>query len=242
MRKYIATDSRGQTINGHKLTPGKFVENKADKKDLVSRIGECCCDSALLAALVSPFASDQSKLFMINCWNVAVDPSSAQSYTVIKDVTPVPSVSLEQKIDFAADFISRIYKNDQFRRWAGMWLGNEDRTGLSAKEMHKIIQKEIQAASDLEALTAWGETGGNDENIIHDMDEVAQRALHVVRAVECYASAAPDTKQAAREISKALIGLGTYSQSIDFVSLAEELVGNAIVDHASLEAWSVATK
>jgi len=133
----------------------------------------------------------------------------------------------------AVAFTSRVYKNKEFRQWANNWLANEDRTSLSAKEVQQTIQKEIQATSDLETLTAWGETGSDDEHIIHEIDDLVQRAQHVVTAVELFASASPDLDKAALEIAKALAGLDKFAKAIDLAALAEETCKNASVDQAS---------
>ncbi len=73
MRKYLLTDTNGCSASGQKLESGKYVQTAAQHDELLKRVGDCCADSPLVAALISPIASENSRLFMINCWNVAVD-------------------------------------------------------------------------------------------------------------------------------------------------------------------------
>ncbi len=224
MRKYIATDESGRTATGHKLEPGKFIENAGSQTDPLSRISDDCCDSPLLAVLTSPFPAGKTKMFMINRWKVAVEPVSAQSYTVIKEVASVPSVNVDQKLIFALVLIKKIYKDSDFRDWAGKWLSGEDRTAASAEIIKKATAEHIKAAADLRALKAQYETDRDDEEIVKLLDDIAQRALHVVTAAELAAGNSQDAEQAAREVSRALIGIGCFGRVINLVTLAEKVV------------------
>jgi len=209
MRSYVLTDAQGRTASGVKLEPGRFVQQADAIKQLASRLADSCCDTPLLAALVSPFPASQAKMFMINCWNVAVDPNNAQSYTVVKEMIPVPAVNLEQKLTFALLVLKEMCPNAEFRAWAGNWLSDEDRSARAAAAAREGAEKELHA--DVE------------------------RVRHVARAAEIAASGG-DIEGFA-EIAKALSGLRGFAPNLNLGVLAERVAG-ATADFAEFESRS----
>ncbi len=223
MRKYVLTDAAGYTASKQKLVSGKFIHNTQSTKDLLTRIADCCCSTPLLAALVSPFTAPQAKLFMINRWNVSADQISAQSYTVVQEVTPAPAVALDQKLDFAIALIRHAYANSDFRHWAEKWLAGTDRSAASARATRKAIEQERDAAEGLAALAAWGELGTNDTDAI---DDQAARAVQVVKAAELIASKPIDADQAAQMLARALADIERVVAPADLARLMQEVVGD----------------
>jgi hypothetical protein len=228
MRKYVITNATGHTPSGVKLEPGKYIQNPRSKENLMVRLSDCSGDTPLVAALLSPVAASKAKMFAVNCWNVAVDPAQPQSYTVVKEVAPVPEVHLEQKLWFAIAIMRAVYKNGDFRRWADKWLSGEDRGAASAQTLRHAIEKELEAGSDLDALTAWGETGGDDERIVHKLDALAQRVMHVLQAVDLAGAHPPKEDKAALEIAVALAHVDEFGKRVDLASFAEQAVSGMV--------------
>lgn len=228
MRKYILTDPNGLTPKGQKLQPGKFIEAAHQSKDLLSRIGDCCCDDPLVAVLISPLSANPGcRLFQINCWKVGVDPQQAQTYTVVKEIKPVPQVSLEQKISFALLVMMAVYKNKEYAKWAEGWLAGRDRSLETAQAQRRTAEREIQAAEGLETLAAWGEAGGRDAELAARLDHLAHAALHVARAAEHAAHTPPEVGKASLELAQGLARVFQARQAIDLAPLAEKALGGA---------------
>lgn len=227
MRKYILTDPNGLTPKGQKLQPGKFIEAAHQGKDLLTRLGDCCCDDPLVAVLTSPLSatSPGCRLFQINCWKVGADPRQAQAYTVVKEIKPVPQVTLEQKIRFALLVITAVYKNKDYAQWAEGWLAGSDRSLATAQAQRRAAEREIQAAEGLETLAAWGEAGGRDAELAARLDHLAHAALHVARAAEYAAHTPPEVGKASLELAQGLARVLQARQAIDLAPLAEKALG-----------------
>ncbi|OGI40004.1 MAG: hypothetical protein A2140_02690 [Candidatus Muproteobacteria bacterium RBG_16_62_13] len=225
MRKYVLTDAEGVTALGTKLQPGKLVQDTRQKVDLMTKLVGCGSDTPLLATLISSMLSAQARLFQINCWTVSVDPRQPSSYTVVKEVQPVPSVHLEHKLAFGLHVALALGSDRDFRSWAQSWLDETDRSPDTAKTLLKAEEKEKEAAGELEALTAWGESG-TDDTIGHDMDELAERCGHLVRAAILF----PDSSKAdevAQLISLALANLASAAGKVNLPALAEQTLASA---------------
>lgn len=225
MRKYVLTDPDGLTPKGEKLEPGKLVEDARSGKDLLARLGACCCDSPLVAALVSPLPTDGTRMFQINCWKVSADPAQTQTYTVIKEVAPVPRVTLEHKLAFALLALLEVYKNKDFQVWAQGWLSGQDRSFTAAQTMRRLAERELAAADGLEVLAAWGEAGGSDTETAKDMDRLAHGVLYATRAVELMSLSRPDARQALEALAQAFAVIMQYAGRIDPAALAEQATG-----------------
>jgi hypothetical protein len=227
MRKYVLTDPDGRTPKGLKLAPGKFIEQLGSGKDLLQRLGDCCGDTPLVAVLLSPFSTRPgSRLFQINCWKVSVDPREAQSYTVVKEVRPVPAVTLEQKIRFALLALSKVYKQKDFAAWARSWLAGEDRSPSAARAQRESSEREIAASAGLESLAAWSEGGSSDTQFTERMAHLAQAVRHTAAAAELATKNPPETDQAAEALAQAFAHLCRAGQPLDLAALAEEAVGS----------------
>ncbi len=225
MRKYVLTDADGVTALGTKLQPGKLVQDTRQKVDVMTKLVGCGSDSPLLATLVSSLPSEQARLFQINCWTVSVDPRQPSSYTVVKEVQPVPSVQLEHKLAFGLQVFMSLGADRDFRSWAQSWLDETDRSLETARALLKTEEKEKEAASGLAELAAWGESG-TDDNIGHDMDELTERCGHLVRAAILF----PDPSKAddvAQLISLALANLATMASKVNLPAMAEQTLASA---------------
>ena len=225
MRKYVLTDAEGVTALGTKLQPGKLVQDTRQKVDLMTKLVGCGSDTPLLATLISSLPAEQARLYQINCWTVSVDPRQPSSYTVVKEVQPVPSVRLEHKLAFGLQVFVSLGSDRDFRSWAQSWLDETDRSPDTAKALLKTEEKEKEAAGELEALTAWGESGTSD-NIGHDMDQLAERCGHLVRAAILF----PDSSKAddvAQLVSLALANLASVAGKVNLPAMAEQTMASA---------------
>lgn len=226
MRKYVLTDRDGQTPKGEKLVPGKLIEDGRSGKDLLARLGACCCDDPLVAALVSPLASENgARMFQINCWKVSADPAQAQMYTVVKEVTPVPQVTVEQKLAFALLVLLQLYKHKDFQVWVHRWLSGEDRSANAAQIMRRFAEHELEAADGLEMLAAWGEAGGSDTETAKDMDRLVHGVVYTARAAELMSLNQPDARQAVEALAQAFAAILPYAGRVDLAALAERASG-----------------
>lgn len=224
MRKYVLTDADGITTLGHKLEPGKLIQDTRQKVDLMSKLVGCGSDTPLLATLISSQPAEQARLFQINCWTVSVDPRQPSSYTVTKEVRPVPSVSLEHKLAFSLQVFVALGSDRDFKSWAQSWLDETDRSPETAKALLKSEEEEKRAAGELEALTAWGETG-TDDTLGHDRDQLADRCGHLIRAAILY----PDQSKSddvAQIISLALVNLAIVAGKVNLAALAEQVMAS----------------
>jgi len=224
MRKYILTDRDGHTAQGQHLTAGKFVQRDHQHKDVLSMVSGCCGDTPLLATLLAPFPSREARLFQINCWNISVDKRQTDSYTVIKEVTPVPPVSLEHRMRFALTALQRAFHNPDFRQWAANWLVDTDRTKSTAESLKKKLGQEQMATDELEVLAAWGESGDSN-HMAQDLDEQLHSALHAIQAVVLYADSAPEIA-IGRELAAALGNVSVLGGKEALSSLADQLLIN----------------
>ncbi len=226
MRKYVLTDQNGLTPKGQKLQPGKLIEEAHKGKDLLTRLGDCCCDDPLVAVLTSPLSTGPGgcRLFQINCWKVGIDPRQVQSYTVVKEVKPVPPVTLAQKISFALLVMREVYKHKDYAKWAEGWLAGRDRSLATAQTQRRAAEHEIQAAEDLRTLAAWGESG-NDVKLAARLDHLTHAALHIARAAEYAAHTPPEVGKASQELARGLARVFQSGQEIDLALLAKKAVG-----------------
>lgn len=225
MKKYTLTDSESVSASRHRLAPGKFIHNPKNSKAMHRLVQDCCCDTPLLAAMVSPFSSANGKLYQITCWNVAVDPKAGgQAYTVIKEVTPVPQVSVEQKLQFAMLVMRELYTDRDFQKWIDFWVTDANRSAEAAAKARKLLEKETKVSDQLETLAAWGEAGGNDTKMMKNTNELVERALHLTRAAEKHA-ADPNDSSIAIETALALSGIAGSGKPANLADLAEHVAG-----------------
>ena len=225
MRKYILTDADGITTLGHKLEPGKLIQDTRQKVDLMSKLVGCGSDTPLLATLISSLPAEQARLFQVNCWTVSADPRQPSSYTVTKEVRPVPPVTLEHKLTFSLQVFVALGSDRDFKRWAQSWLDETDRSPETAKALLKSEEEEKRASGELEALTAWGETG-TDDTLGHDHNELAERCGHLLRAAILY----PDQSKSddvAHLISMAMGNLTNVAGKLNVVALAEQTMADS---------------
>jgi len=219
MRKYVLTDRAGVTVTGHTLEPGKFIQATDDKANLVRRVNECGAETPLLAALLSPIPHDQARLFSIHCWNVTIDPKNGQSYTVVKEIEPVPMVTPEQRLRFAVLVAKEACPDRDFRNWSEKWLSGEDTSVKAARDVIGKLQAEANAAANLEDLSAWMESGVDvDETRLQE--DGTQRAVHVLQAVDMLDDPERSTS-AAMELTQALAGLERLASKLPLASMSE---------------------
>jgi len=225
MKKYTLTDGESVSASRHRLAPGKFIHNQKNSKAMHKLVHDCCCDTPLLAAMVSPFSSETAKLYQITCWNVAVDPKAGgQAYTVIKEVSPVPQVTVAQKLQFAMLVMRELYEDRDFQRWIDFWVTDADRSAETAGAARKLLEKENKVSEELETLAAWGEAGGNDTKMMKGTNELVERALHLTRAAE-KAAADPEDSTIAIETAFALSGIAGSGKIAHLAELAEKVAG-----------------
>ncbi len=227
MRKYVLTDKAGSTAERLRVTAGKFVHAAApDGDEPLTRMTAEGHDSPLLAALEAPGPTDpHARLFMLNTHAVTKDPKKPQAYTVVKEI-PAPAVTLEHKLIFGISAICMIYKNAEFRQWTKNWLSGQDRSVATARAIKEALKKEALAAGALEALAAWSETAGRDEETVHEHGDTEKRALHIAAAAELAARPEADADEVAGAIALATRGIDRYQDKVDLVDLAEKVVGH----------------
>jgi len=225
MKKYVLTNATGDTGTGVKIKAGKFVHNATQHTALLARLTSST-ENIGLAALVSPLMPKDVRLFQVHSWNVAVgDPNSAQNYTVIKELTSVPRVTLEMRMTFALLVLKNIITNREFRDWAENWIANKDRSAAAAAKVREVLEGELQASEGLEELAAWGAASGDDLNTVHKLDEQGQRAMQAVRAAELAAAGADQAESMAKAIAEALKDIGGLASKIDLAELVSRVVG-----------------
>jgi hypothetical protein len=231
MRKYVLTDRAGVTVTGHTLAPGKFIQAKNDKANLMARINACGAETPLLAALLSPIATDQARLFSIHCWNVTIDPKNAQSYTVVKEIETVPAVTPAQRLRFAVLLAKETCRDRDFRHWADLWLNGTDTGVQPARDLLARLQSELHASANLEEIGAWVESGADTE-LAQRQDAGAQRACHVLRAVVLLDDPERVTS-AAMEITQALAGLEQLAAQLPLTTMGELAMGEPPLQQAT---------
>jgi hypothetical protein len=230
MKTYVLTDETGNTGTGLKLEPGKFVHSAHTRKNMLARLGNGG-DTPVLAALMSPIQSASSRLFLIHSWDVAVGGSAAQTYTVVKEISSIPDVSLEHRLAFALLVLKAIYDNRDFRRWAEHWLFGADRGAAAAATLRKALEAEHKAGEELGELAAWGASYGSYGDTVRQMDELSERARHAAHAAELAAGDPAQHAEAAREIAHALNQLGEHAKKLNLTEFAAQALG---VDPAEL--------
>jgi hypothetical protein len=223
MRKYILTDSRGNTAQGHKLTPGKFIQRDRKASDPLSKLTACCCETPLLAALASPIPAGAARLYQINCWNVSVDRRQADSYTVIKELTPVPAVTLDDKMRFTLTALHRTHPDRDFAQWAEAWLNGTGRRHADIEAVMRNLDKEQKVSDQLESLAAWGATGGDDSATLRQQDDLLHSAMHALHAALQMADGAAE-EQVGRELAAALGDFSLLGDVHALTTLAEQIV------------------
>jgi hypothetical protein len=224
MKTYVLTDETGNTGTGLKLEPGKFVHSAHTRKNMLARLGNGG-DTPVLAALMSPVQSASPRLFLIHSWDVAVGASATQTYTVVKEISSIPDVNLEQRLAFALLVLKGIYDNRDFKRWAEHWLFGADRGAEAAATLRKTLEVEHKAGEDLGELAAWGASYGSDGNTVRRMDDLTGRALHAVHAAELATGDPAQQTEAVREIAKTVSHLGELAKAIKLPELAAQALG-----------------
>lgn len=225
MKKYVLTNEAGDTGTGVKVKTGKYVHDAAQHAALLARLTSCA-ENPNLAALVSPILPENSRLFQVHSWNVAVgDPGKAQNYTVIKEMSVVPPVTLEMRLTFALLVLKEIITNREFRAWAEDWIANKDRSAAAAGRVRKTLEGEHEASAELEELAAWGAASTDDLNTVHKLDEQDQRGLHAVQAAELAADNSADSEDVSRAIARALLEMSRVADKIDLMALATRVMG-----------------
>lgn len=223
MRKYLITDASGYSA-GQKLESGKFVQTAAQHDEMLKRVGDCCADTPLVAALISPIAAEGSRLFMINCWSVAADQKNGQSYTVVKEIAPVPQVRLHDKIAFALRVITAVYRDADFSKWAQGWLSGADRSAKSAQAAVRVVEAEKNAAHDVEALAAWGGAGFDGGDFRKGDEANAERAMHIARAAGLAGSPSTDEAAVLQELARGLAHLDELAKQVNLAEQAAKTV------------------
>ena len=232
-KKYALTNSEGVSPCRHRLAPGKFLHDPKTARAMHKFVNDCCYQAPVLAAMVSPFPADACKLYEITCWNFTVDPStSGQAYTVVKEATPVPQVSVEQKLQFAMLVMRDLLLDRAFQKWIDLWMTGMNRSAEAAAAAREMLEKETRASDDLETLAAWGKAGGNDTSLMSKRTDLVVRALHLTRAAERAASDANDPSIAI-ETALALNGIARWGKLDKLAALAEKVAAVTEVPEAA---------
>jgi len=225
MKKYVLTDEAGDTGTGVMIKAGKYVHDGAQHAALLGRLTSCT-ENPGLAALVSPIVPKNIRLFQVHSWNVAVgDPNKAQNYTVIKELTAVPRVTLEMRMSFALLVLKEVVSNRDFRKWAEGWIANKDRSAAAAAAVHKAMESEHEASEGLAELAAWGATSGDDLNTVEKLDEQEHRALQIAQAAVLAAGGSDNAEAVAREIASALKDIAHDARKINLPELVTRVMG-----------------
>jgi hypothetical protein len=96
-------------------------------------------DDPLLAVFLNPVHADFSNPRLWECevsGEIRNDRGlkfGAQTLTTLWEITPVPEVTLEQRIRFAIFCALEVCKDPGFVRWADRWLDSSDRSSESAR-------------------------------------------------------------------------------------------------------------
>jgi len=215
-------DIDGVTPQGMKLEPGKLVQDSPQKYQQMTRLVGCGSETPLMAALISPLSSQQARLFQINCWTVSTDPRQPSSYTVVKEVKPVPAVMLEHKLAFGLLVVKSIGGDRDFVKWANNWITGADRSQETAQALLKAEEAERQAAADLGDLAAWGQTGTDDQHS-QDLDEATQRGSYLLRAAVLY----PDASKADEVMELIAQAMSKLASRDNLEALAEQAMATA---------------
>ena len=231
MRKYVLTDRTGITATGHTLAPGKFIQAKTDKTNLMRHVNECGAATPLLAALLSPIPAGQARLFSIHCWNVTIDPKNAQSYTVVKEIETVPAVTPAQRLRFAILVARETCRDEEFRHWADQWLAGMDTGVKAAQDTLANMRSELDAAAGLQDTGAWSESDADTSQGQRQNDGM-QRAWHVLRAMEMFDNPERATS-AAMEITQALAGLELLAANLPLTAMCELAMGEPPLQQAT---------
>lgn len=224
MKKYVLTNDSGNTGTGVIIKAGKYVHNAEQHQAFLSRLTSCA-ESASLAMMLSPIVPKNVFLYQVHSWNVSVGgPNEAQNYTVIKEIQSVPRITLELRMQFALLALKEIVSHPQFQTWAENWIGNKDRGMPAILEVRKTLEGEHQASEELEVLAAWGASSADDLKTVHHMDDLTQRALHVLRAAEFAEGGASQAEAMAAELALALKDIGKETNKQDLQALADQLL------------------
>jgi len=233
MKKYVLTDEAGDTGTGVKIKSGKFVHDAAQHAALLARLTSCV-EHPGLAALISPIVPNQIRLFQVHSWNVAVgDPNKAQNYTVIKELTTVPRITLEMRMSFALLVLKEIVANRDFRKWAESWIANKDRGGAAAAAVRKAMEGEHQASEELAELAAWGAASGDDLKTVEKLDEQEHRALQIAHAAELAAGGADNAGAMAKEIASALKDIVRDAGNVNLPELVTRVMGPVTAEESA---------
>lgn len=224
MKQYVLADSQGVSSSRHRLTPGKFVRNPKLAAAVSQLMRDCCGETPLLAALVSPFPTAEGRMFQITNWSAETGKNPDAGYTVIKEVTPVPQVRVDQRLHFAIAALRVVCRDRDFQKWSQRWLSGEDRSAASAQTCHKIMQQETHANDELAELAAWGAVH-ESTNSSGGKNEIAERAVHATQAAMHAANGADDLT-ISRETMLAVCGLANADIIASLSVLAEQVVAN----------------
>jgi len=225
MKKYVLTNEAGDTGTGVKVKTGKFVHDAAQHAALLARLTSSA-ENPNLAALVSPILPENTRLFQVHSWNVAVgDPGKAQNYTVIKEMPVVPQTTLEMRLTFALLVLKETITNREFRLWAEGWISNNDRGAAAAAKVRKVLEGEHEASAELEELAAWGAASTDDLKTVHKLDEQDQRGLYAVQAAELAADSGTDREAMSKAIANALMDISKMISKVDLAALATRVLG-----------------
>ncbi|GMR19656.1 MAG: hypothetical protein BMS9Abin36_0251 [Gammaproteobacteria bacterium] len=224
MKRYILANSEGLTPDKQSIREGKFVHSiKAGNNDPIVKVIQSGFHSPHLAVLEHDDSTvNKVKLFMFHTWTVGVDMNNPKAYTVVKEV-PVPSASLDKKLAFSIAAASEIFANEEFVKWAEDWLADIDRSAITAEKMHTDLKKEMEAASALGELAAWGETSGSDSELVHEQEKKEHLALNVSKAASLFGKPDPDSNEVLAALRQTNREIDHYASKLNLDRLAEKV-------------------
>ena len=227
MQKYVLADKNGYSADKFHLRPGKTTHsiNKGSGDKMLDVLSSGY-DSPLLALLTSgEFGKKDSRLFLLNTWKVGIDENNPRAYTVVKETSiPEAGIEMHHKVAFAIAVVAQMFSNSQYIKWSVDWISGKDRSVESAAAMRKSMLAELEAANQLDELSAWGATNEGDDKTLELQRDGERRAMHAATAAEFIAQADFNPEEVCKALSYVTCDMYKYTSRDDLVKLAENIV------------------
>ena len=164
-------------------------------------------------------------MFLLNTWKVGIDKNNPRAYTVVKETSmPEANIEMHHKVAFAIAVVAQMFSNEQYIKWSVDWISGKDRSVESAAAMRKSMLAELEAASSLAELSAWGATNEGDEKTIELQRDGERRAMHAASAAEFIAQPDFNPEEVCKALSYVTSDMYKYSSRNDLVKLAKNIV------------------
>jgi hypothetical protein len=153
-KKYKLTNKNNQTHNGYQWKIGKTVKISGKGNNLCTDQVIHFYDHPALAVLFNPIHADfaNPKLWEMEVENIVAHDGlkgGCKKATLIKEIQ-IPSISAEQRVEFAIRVALLNPQATEFKKWAKNWLNGSDRTVARADSA-----AESAARSAWSAESAW---------------------------------------------------------------------------------------